>query len=260
MQISQSKKNLEELQHPFPAIQKDRTVSYGGNQSWARQKFVQKSGCGVISGTDLLLYLHRYRKGCCTELFDQIFSVGSGDGHIRDDFDVSDCKVISLEMYNRCVDLLRRKYFPIIPRFGMNGLMLVFGLNRYFRKYHINLKASWCMSLKKLWQRMEHMLAADLPVIFAVGPNFPFIWRKKKLTFYQKRTDGSYIAACETNAHFITVTAMDQEWIRISSWGKEYYINKKEYENYVKKYSCSLVNNMVYLSRRRRQQPEEKQI
>lgn len=240
-----------ELRHPFPAVRKDRTVSYGGNQSWARQKFVQKSGCGVISSTDLLIYLHRHRKGCDTKLFSEIFLSESGQeqaGNVPDGFGYS---VIPLEEYNRCVDLLRRKYFPVIPRLGMNGLMLVLGLNRYFTKYQIKLKASWCMSSKKMWPRMKQMLAADLPVILTVGPNFPFIWRNQKLTFYQRRFDGSYIAACETNAHFITATAMDQEWVRISSWGKAYYMNQKEYENYVKKYSCPFLNNMVFLSRRR---------
>ena len=228
-----ARKELHEIKYPFPSVQKARTISYGGNQSWTRQKYVQKSGCGLICSVDLLIYLHRYRKGCHTALF-------SGIGNLPSE-------VIPLEKYNFCVDFLRRKYFPIIPGHGMNGLMMVLGLNRYFRKYHIRLKASWCVSSKKLWQRMESMLDADLPVIFAVGSDFPFIWRKKKLTFYQKKLHGGYMAACETNAHFITVTGMDPEWVRISSWGKEYYINKKEYEKYVKKYSCSFLNNVVYL-------------
>lgn len=232
------KKFGQELQHPFPAVRKDQMISYGGNQSWARQKYVQKSGCGVISCTDLLIYLYRYRTGCRTELFSKVLSADS------------ECCAIPLETYNRLADSLRRRYLPVIPRLGMNSLVLILGLNRYFIKYDIRLRASWCVSPKKMWRRMGEMLAADLPVIFAVGPNFPFIWRKHKLNFYKQRVDGSYAIACQTRAHFITVTAMDKEWVRISSWGKEYYINKYEYEDYVKKFSCPLVSNMVYIKRR----------
>lgn len=219
------------LMHSFPSVRKDRTASYGGNQSWTRQKYVQKSGCGIISCTDLLLYLHRHQPGCSAGIFSKI----------------SDKKEIPLEEYNDCADLLRRRYLPVIPHFGMNGLVLVLGLNRYFRKYHIDFKAIWCISRKKLWRRMEQMLQADIPVIFAIGPDFPFVWQKHKLTFYKKKADGSFVSACQTNAHFVTVTAMDKEWIRISSWGKEYYINRKEYGIYVKKHSSFLVSNLVLI-------------
>lgn len=270
------------LLHPFPSIRKEGALSYGGNQSWTRQKFVQKSGCGVISCTDLLIYLHRYRAGCSTELFSKIIPCetarrasihacpeGTPNETARRESihacpkstpyetarresihaypEGMDDDPILLEEYNNCVDALRRKYLPVIPYFGMNGFMLALGLNRYFRKYHMNLKAVWCISSKKLWQRMKKMLQVDVPVIFAIGPDFPLIWRKHKLTLYKKRADGRFVSVCQTNAHFVTVTAMDKEWLRISSWGKEYYINRKEYDAYVRNYSSFLVSNMVFI-------------
>ena len=45
----------------------------------------------------------------------------------------------------------------------------------------------------------------------------------------------------------VTVTAMDEIWMCISSWGKKYYINRQEYMEYACRYSGFLVSNMVYL-------------
>ena len=87
-------------------------------------------------------------------------------------------------------------------------------------------------------------------MILSVGPNFPAVWEKHKLKFYRKITDGNYRPAAATKAHYVTATALDAEWLRISSWGKEYYINREEYEAFVKAHSSYLFSNLVYLSKK----------
>ena len=52
-----------------------------------------------------------------------------------------------------------------------------------------------------------------------------------------------------TKAHFVTITGMDEEWLRISSWGKEYFINRREYDDYVKTHSTWLVSNIGLVRR-----------
>ena len=96
---------------------------------------------------------------------------------------------------------------------------------------------------------MEDMLSRDLPVILSVGPNFPAFWHNNRLPFYTRNADGAYRKAASTKGHFVTATGIDADWVRISSWGREYYINRAEYEQYTRENSYSVFNNLLYLRR-----------
>ena len=52
------------LKYPYVAVMKDGKLSYGGNQSWFQGKILKKYGCGVIAGTDVLLYLNLHKEYC----------------------------------------------------------------------------------------------------------------------------------------------------------------------------------------------------
>lgn len=224
------------LCNPFPSIEKEGSLSYGGNQNWSSSKTIRKCGCGVIAGTDLLLYLDLNKQRCRTKFFEE---VQDSNG------------IIEREQYLKYVHKMRRDYLPLIPHFGMPGWVLVVGLNVYLTKYHTGLKASWGFGRKKLWNRMSAMLSHDIPVILSIGPNLPFFWKKEKLNLYQKNSMGSYLSSNKVSAHFVTVTEMDEEWMRVSSWGKEYYINKKEYISYMTKYSNALFCNVCYIRKQK---------
>ncbi len=136
-----------------------------------------------------------------------------------------------------------------IPGFGLTGIAMAWGLNRLFRRKSIPFRAGWCLQEQQLWPRIARMLEADLPVILAIGPNRPRLWGRARLTFYRKTSDGSRQPAAAACAHFVTVTAMDSEWLRISSWGAEYYINRKEYTQYASKHSLWLFCNVLLLKK-----------
>ena len=138
---------------------------------------------------------------------------------------------------------------PLIRPLGVNGLVLAMGMNRLLRRYKLPYRAFWAVSGRKFWDRVEELLRQDLPVIFSVGPNFPALWRKERLTFYSRRPDGSFFPANSARAHSITATGCDETWLRISSWGREYYIRRSEYDEYVRKNSTSLVSNVLMLRR-----------
>lgn len=232
MQKKQCKNTVKSISNPYPAIEKDGKLSFGGNQSWFPQSYLQKVGCGLIACTNLLLYLERYGTGC-EELFDNTSKEKSS---------------YTLAEYNSYAEWLNKKYFPVIPGVGMIGWFMVWGLNRYFRKHHMKIRAAWGVRPERLWTCMEEMLLKNLPVILSVGPNFPFVWRKNKLPFYIQNKDGNYVQACQVSGHYVTVTAMDETWLCISSWGKKYYINRQEYMEYARRYSGFLVSNMAYLN------------
>ena len=222
---------MRELKHPYPSVERDGRPSYGGNQGWSNRGVVRKCGCGAVAGMDVLLYLHRNRPGFQAEVFQTVPATGT----------------VSLPTYNSLLNRLRKRFFFVIPHFGMNGFMVAWGLNHFFHSYGIPMRAKWGIWRWRLWSSVERMLSDDLPVICAVGPNFPFIWKKHKLRFYIRTKDGAYQPAAMTKAHYVTITGMDEHWLKISSWGREYYINRKEYVRYVAKHSSYFVSNIVHL-------------
>ena len=222
------------LKEPYIAIMKDGSLSYGGSQEWWRRKIMAGYGCGVIAATDILFYLDLHKEYCKGK-----------------DFQEEDIKsgIVDIETYQRCAEAMRKKYFPVIPSLGIPGWLLGMEINRYFIKNRIPLKATFGVRSRNIPNRIKAMLEHDIPVILAIGPNFPLPVRKHKLAFYEKIEEG-YEKIAEAAAHFVVITGFEGQWLRISSWGREYYVNFYEYQNYVKKYSCSLVSNICYIRKK----------
>jgi len=222
-----SEKQMRELKHTYPYVSLPYGgKSYGGNQMASPDKVMRRCGCGVVAAADLLLYLHRYHKPL------PLLEGVSGEP--------------TLDEYEDLLQHLRRKFFPLFYPVGMNGLSLALGLNHIFRRNGLAFRCRWDMSEAKLWSRMEEMLIMDIPVILSIGPNFPRLWKKGKETLY-RLDNGEQRAAASTRAHYVTVTGMDDTWLRVSSWGKEYYLSREEYEHFRADVSSAMVSNIVYI-------------
>lgn len=217
----------KQLRHPYISVCYGGAPSFGGNQRRAGKKITRQCGCGVVACADLLLYLGANRPGCTPVLPSEAS--------------------IPAETYNGLLETLRRKYLPLFPRFGLNGLLMVLGLNRWLRRNRWPLRAVWGVRPGRMQRCIGQMLARDLPVILAIGPNLPLFWRRKKLTLYRKTPGGDYKPVGGTCAHYVTVTAMEGEWLHLSSWGEAYSIRWAEYQAYVKQYSSYFASNIVYL-------------
>lgn len=209
---------MKALKRPYHQVETKNGIAYGGNQAWFPYGFLRKAGCGVISAADVLL-------------------------HIRGKESLSELE------YMDFAKELWLHYLPVLPGFGMNGLTLMIGMNRYFVNRGLPYRAGWKLSGRKLLGRIDEMLGKDIPVILSVGPNFPKLWGKEKVSLYVKTKEQRYIPAVKTKAHFVTVTGRDGRWLKISSWGKEYYIDIREYKEYVKMYSSPFVSNIIYLEK-----------
>ena len=218
---------MPKLNHPYVSVS-GNGGSYGGNQGWADSKRLRGCGCGVVAGTDLMLYLHRSHPQYRSTLFAEVPEEGE----------------LSQELYLKLLREVNRRYLPVIPYFGMNGFTLAGGLNRYFRRSEIDLRAGWRVLPFGLWETMERMLEEDIPVIFSIGANFPMVWRQQKLKLYVKRGD-TYLSTKAVNAHYVTVTGMDEKWLEVATWGKRYYINREEFTRYVRRYSCYVFSNCL---------------
>lgn len=206
------------LKHPYVRVLRNGSLSYGGSQMWSEDPTIRICGCGPVAALDTVLYL-------------------SGQNE----------HPISFDDYNRELSRLCRRYFPLIRPFGINGLFLAAGMNRLLRAYGLPYRSFWAVSGVRLWDRMEELLRQDIPVIFSVGPNFPALWEKHRLPFYAKTPDGRYSPTSSARSHYICATAMDEDWLRISSWGHCYYIRRGEFDDYVRRHSTSLVSNILML-------------
>lgn len=207
------------LKRPYIAVRDGTYASYGGSQQWLEGKSRQAAACGLIAAADVLLYLRGERE-------------------------------LTREEYLAYLDSLRR-YFPLIPYRGIDGVRLAVGLSRCLRAAGLPYRARWCASGEKLFARAEEMLERDIPVILSIGPNLPAFWRAEKLTLYRRTAEGAYLPAEATRAHFVTVTGLDGEYLRISSWGRQLFIRRTEYERYQRRYSAGVFTNLVYLEQSR---------
>ena len=111
------------LKYPYVAVMKDGSLSYGGNQGWFSGNVLKKYGCGVIAGTDVLLYLSLHKEYCRSKEFKE----------------EEDSGIWEEERYQQLVRTMHHRYFPLIPGFGMPVWFLAAGMNHYFRKNRIPL-------------------------------------------------------------------------------------------------------------------------
>lgn len=222
------------LKNPYISVLYEDGASFGGSQRSSGSRVIAACGCGLVAATDFLLYIAKHHALIT-------------DSRIKA---LSLYDIIPKNRYNECLEKMGLAYFPLIPYMGMNGLGLMLGMQLYFQRYNMPYSCHWCISDKGIWDKVENMIQSDLPVIMSVGPNFPFIWGKGKAVLYTRGKDGNYIPASGVKAHFITVTGIDGEWLEISSWGRRFYINRRNYEEYVSRYSAALVSNILYVKRK----------
>ena len=200
----------------YPDTGSGKDVTYGGNQKRHPVKSIQTDGCGPLAAGDLLSYLEQ------TGTYENA-------------------------AYEQRLVEMSRSYFPYKEHHGTSGFVIAGGLNRYFRTHQLPYRAAWALPRFRLYDRMAQMLQADLPVILTVGPHFPGIPPKHKLALYQKNTAGAYVQTNSTGGHYMVVTGMTRDWLRVSSWGEVYYINRREYLTYARRYSLFLFTNIVQI-------------
>ena len=222
------------LQHPYISVSFDGHGSYGGGQQFSHDRMMKRCGCGVVAATDLLLYLNRYHHGTEIPPFRDLPREGP----------------LPFPAYDACLQRMRKSYFPMIPYAGINGLMLAAGMQLFFRRWKLPYTAKWCFGHTRLWDRIEAMLRADLPVIMSVGPKLPLFWRRERANFYSRLPSGELRATAGAHAHYFTVTGMDEDWLRISSWGRLYYLRRQEFNDYVARHSAAFVSNILYIERK----------
>ncbi|MCQ2406284.1 MAG: hypothetical protein MJ067_03625 [Oscillospiraceae bacterium] len=185
------------LKREYIAVTGENLKMYGGNQMRLGKKYLRSGGCGLIAAANLVSYLR-------------------GDVSLTEEEYLALIKEI-------------RWCFPLLYSRGLNGISLAIGINRCFRKLGLPYKAVWGVRASKILSRMEKMLSRDIPVIFSVGPDFPLMWRSKKVTLYKQDSSLRLVPAASTSAHYMTATAIRGDFMRVSSWGTEYYVRLSDF-------------------------------
>lgn len=240
-----------ESKHPdYIQVTYKKEESYGGSQLWfdestwmSRDYKLHKWGCGVIALGDLFLYIGRNDKNYRTNAIGLI--------HNPEDY-------ISWEDYRKYIHYINSRFAQIIPGSGMNGLMLASAVRHYCMKFRLQMTIAWkaFMDDQQMIRVIHKMLNEDLPVILAIGPNTPLVFRGKGIPFYQMEENGELVLSGYKNvhSHYVTVTGMvrlkhKKVMLRISSWGKEFYIDYQEYREYIEKEGDRFTSSLLYLSK-----------
>ena len=219
-----------ELKHPLCAVAYPDGISFGGSQMCSPDSTMVKCGCGVVAAQEVLLYLTRYHSCPGQDLFGEMAGKA----------------IVTPEEYNRVLQHLQTRYMHLIPSFGINGISLVAGMNAVFRRYTFPYRGQWKIASRSFYPSMEEMLRSDIPVIISVGPNFPVLWGKKTVALHPGRTLRS-IPSQGIRAHYMIATGLEEDSIHVSSWGRRYTIDRREYDEYVRRISSSIVSNLVYI-------------
>ncbi len=220
-----------ELKGEYIKINYGALSTYGGNQRLSSDRVIQKCGCGIVAALDCLLYL---RSRC---RWTNVPELGS--------FDAEDA--MSGGNYESCLAAMKRKYFPVLYPLGTNGVALALGMCRFFKTHCLPFRASWLPATTGIWGRMEKMLKADIPIVCAVGTNFPKFWEKKGLALQTPGLSGRLQPSADARAHFVTVTGLDEDLMQLSSWGKKYYVSRRDYMSYARSSSNPLLCGILYI-------------
>jgi len=204
----------------------DAKTSFGGNQAWFEKEYgnVSGQGCGVIAAIDAGLYL----AGTST------ISLG----------DYKELAKIFENINRFSVSFMKE-------RFGKAIGIVPFQMCNYINKRCHGYRAKWngIHGHKNMLEKMETMLAKDIPVIWGI-----YSYRNK-VPFYAINEAGRFVKATSVSSHYVnaisirsqSVAGQSKTMVEISSWGRCYYVDYDEYltlvgDSLISKYCSNIVN------------------
>lgn len=234
-------KLTEIFQKQYIPIVSGDSQYYGGDQGWWEKtdsKMADK-GCGIIGGSDVLLYLKRRK-------------------------DNNTLSKISKGTYIAYVNFVRKHYIKKMPIFDeMTAFNLQSGMNKYFDNYSLKMKAvayPFAFSgnnRKRLKELIEKSIKNGNPVIISVGPH---LWRtieeKNQAKMYELRkgslADFNPVVHTLYN-HYVVITGIHRDRqkntlrYQISSWGSKYFVDYDEICKYNDEYGSDCTSDALFV-------------
>ncbi len=194
----------------------ENIISCGGNQEWFEDTpglDIKGQGCGIISSLDALLY-------------------------------IQNTLTLPLSQYKNILDSFLG--VNVFTKYYLNKLFFAKSAIGIIPKHicrYINtiskgkLHARWngIHGHKNMLTKMELMIKNDFPVIWSLyNP-------RRKINLYSfDNNSGEFIYSTSTNNHYVNAieiiynaSSAHGTMIKISSWGRIYYVDYDEYFNYV---------------------------
>ncbi len=231
---------------------------FPADHRYSKDYILHNYGCGTIATADMFLYLALQNEALQSPVT-KLALQGTNE--------------IIYENYDPYIRKINEEYTKTRRVIAVLGPKIAAAINSYSNSYAFGYQASWKWTLTyyDMYDLIEEMLQKDIPVILSIGPNTPNLWGKKGIPFYDRReidyqanTDETseaskpyYYKAVkqDINGHYVTVTGLikddvtEQIMLRISSWGKQYYINYEEYRDYIETSSGTFTSSIVYVKR-----------
>lgn len=242
---------IVELKNPeYISVYYRGVPSYGGSQNWFssdkwmnRDYMIHKWGCGIIAIGDLFLYLAKSSRVYETDAVKLARPTRP---------------IMDWEDYRNYIYYIYHSFASIMPGSGMSGFALASSVRQYCIKYRLPMTIAWKGFLddQKMLKVMRKMLKENIPIILSIGPNTPLVFRGKGIPFYTMTSEQELIpnGNLAVHSHFVMVTGIlgrkhKQILLRISSWGREFYIDYQEYRDYVAGEGDTLTSSLLYLSK-----------
>lgn len=245
------------ISREYIRIRRDKSeiITFGGDQGFfdsakgaEADKRKQTSGCGIIAFSDLLLYLGN--RDCA-------YRIPETEPYLN--------HVLQQKEYQNYYNTVYQFLGGLPFKGGISSLRLMLMFNRLSLKQGWGMRAVWGFSGKKLFDRTKRMLSEDIPVILCIPMMLLKKDKKDGIRFYERAAEKngsfSYHEKAYTRAHYVMVTGIVEEekdsYYEISSWGKKYYMNCKEYDILIKTHFLgTILGNILYIRQRKRKGTE----
>lgn len=253
--------DVYELQHDYIAVNfidedGNSQISYGGNQGWFGEEYKQNNiekystidsyGCGLISISDILLYLASVNSKYSTDMTDLI---RTDNGAIEYNSYIDYISRMEKSFFHvRDIDLIDGKKWT-----GIDGLSIAYGVYKYNWFYNVDLHSYWGGGTDKMLKNIEEMLKNDIPVTLsanAIKEQYEAEAKDKGLYIKMYTNDTEIpreknyeMTDATFDNHYVTVTGVirnsieDRTWLQVSSWGRKFYIDYNEYLYYMQTYA-----------------------
>ncbi|MCR4793497.1 MAG: hypothetical protein K5871_12195 [Lachnospiraceae bacterium] len=162
--------------------------------------------------------------------------------------------------YKEHIRRLEKGGLFVFPNLGIAPYYYPLLCDLYLARHHIGVRIGWGHTAAKEYRckaaHIKRCLKKDMPVIFAVGPTWPFLFKNKRIALYSmdRKPTGR-----GTKAHYMTVLGLlDADgdiWLEVASWGEQFSIKLSdlaEYSKYAVPFTTRFYN--VYEKKGRRSQ------
>ena len=181
-----------------------KKIYVAGSQMWfekkkGKEKKLRGFGCGVVALHDLITY----------------------KGYME--------KPEGQNEFKERIRKIERGGMYVFPNLGIAPYFYPLECNLYLMSHKIPVRLRWGWGIGREYKNraadIKKCIDSDIPVIFAVGPTIPFLFKKKRVSLYNMDRK---LSGMSTKAHYMTVLGVleteKEIWLEVASWGTQYSI------------------------------------